>query len=459
MGTIGLRAGVALLLTILIGVTSPAAAQGLAARRGLTAEIDRVVSPYVAAGDFMGVVAVQHDGEAPVVLPYGLASVELGVPHRATDIFLIGSMSKQFTAVAILLLEEEGKLKTSEFVSNYLPDFKPDTPITIEQLLTHTAGVADVFSLKRHSMTGGQGGSFADIVRDLGMMELTHQPGAAYAYSNGGYSLLAAIIERASGMAYGDYLAHRIFGPLGMASTSHDQPAPVVKNRVPGYDPWGRSGLTPVVPPTAAYLTGSGSLWSSATDLLTWSSALHGGKLLTATSYAKLTRNYGRGYGYGVSVFKRFGRDVVGHDGRVAGYASDMARYLEARTTVLILSNVQSVARDEIRQSVAAIVLEQPVAEPEIRVFADPAIDGAMAELAGVYSFGPGFDVSIRESDGRLLARANEGSESELVPTTDGAWFSRVLYATVSFERDETGRVDRLRWGRGSQAPVGRRVR
>lgn len=459
MGTIRRRAVVALLLTILIGVTSPAAAQGVVVRQDLTADIDRIVSPYVAVGDFMGVVAVQQDGQAPVVLPYGLASVELGVPHRATDIFLIGSMSKQFTAVAILLLEQDGRLKTSDLVSNYLPDFKPDTLITIEQLLTHTAGVADVYSLERYSTTAGQGGSFADVVRDIGMMELTHQPGSAYAYSNGGYSVLAAIIERASGMAYGDYLAHRIFKPLGMESTSHAQAAPVVENRVPGYDPWGRSGLTPVVPPASAYLTGSGSLWSSAADLLTWSSALHGGRLLSATSYAKLTRDYGRGYGYGVSVFKRFGRDVVGHDGRVTGYASDVARYLEARTTVLILSNVQSVARDEIRRSVAAIVLGEPVAETETRVFADRAIDAAMPELVGVYSFGPGFEVSIRESNGRLLARANEGSDSELVPMTDGAWFSRVLYASVRFERDATGRVDRLRWGRGNQAPVGRRVR
>jgi len=235
LGTIRLRALVACLLTMLIGATSPAAARQLVTRQGLTADIDRVVSPYVAAGDFMGVVAVQHDGEAPIVLSYGLANVELGVPHRATGIFLIGSVSKQFTAVAILLLEQEGKLKTSDPVSIHLPGFKADTPITIEQLLTHTSGVADVYSLKRFSETGGQGGSFADVVRDLETMDLTHQPGSAYAYSNGGYSLLAAIIERASGMAYGNYLAARIFRPLGMSSTSHDQPAPVVQNRVPGF--------------------------------------------------------------------------------------------------------------------------------------------------------------------------------------------------------------------------------
>jgi hypothetical protein len=296
------------------------------------------------------------------------------------------------------------------------------------------------------------------VIRDLGAMALTHRPGTAYAYSNGGYSLLAAVIERTSGMSYGDYLATRMFKPLGMTSTSHDQPGPALANRVPGYDPWGRDALTPVLPPAATYTTGSGSLWSSGADLLAWSSALHGERLLTRASYAKLTRDYGHAYGYGVSVFTRFGRDVVGHDGRVTGYASDMARYLKERTTVVILSNVQSVARDEIRQSVAAAVLGEPAVAPEPPRFADRP-SPVVADLSGEYAFGPGFVVSIRESGGRLLARANEGSDSELVQTTDGAWFSRVLYATVRFERDQTGQVDRLIWGRGDRAPVGRRIR
>jgi len=458
MQSIKSMASYACAVGLMVGLTGSPTAQQLVAGPDLAARIDRAVAPYVSVRDFMGVVAVQRDGDAPLVVPYGQASVELGVPHRATDVFLIGSMSKQFTAVSILLLEQDGKLKTSDPISLYLPDFKPDAPITIEQLLTHSSGVADIYSLKRYSETGGQGGSFADVIRDLGAMALTHRPGTAFAYSNGGYSLLAAIIERTSGMSYGDYLATRIFEPLGMTSTSHDQPGPAVANRVPGYDPWGRNALTSVMPPSAIYTTGSGSLWSSGADLLAWSSALHGERLLTRASYAKLTRDYGHAYGYGVSVFTRFGRDVVGHDGRVTGYASDMARYLKERTTIVILSNVQSVARDEIRLSVAAAVLGEPAVAPETRQFADrpsPVVN----DFAGEYSFGPGFAVSIRESGGRLLARANEGSDSELVQTTDGAWFSRVLYATVRFERDQTGQVDRLIWGRGDRAPVGRRIR
>lgn len=444
-------------LALVTGVSTSVIAEEYTPLSELAPEIDRVVFPYVAAGDFMGVIAVQREHEMPLIRSYGLASVELATPHEAKGIFLIGSISKQFTAAAILLLEEEGKLKINDLVRLYLPDFKPEASITIEHLLTHTSGVADVFSLSRYKETGGRGGSFSDVVRDLSSMKLTHDPGTAYAYSNGGYAILAAVIERVSGKSFGDFLQDRIFRPLGMSGTTHDVALPAVANRVPGYDPWGIRQLAPVVSPSAAYTTGSGSLWSSAADLLTWNSALHGGQFLTQDSYAKLTHDYGYAYGYGVSVFTRFGRDVVGHDGRITGYASDAARYLEDQTTVVILSNVQSVARDEIRRSVAATVFGELIGSQKDREFSDWPSDELLAEMAGVYTFGPGFDVTISHKNNRLLARANEGSESELVPLADGTWFSRVLYATVSFGRDESGRVSRLIWGLGDNAPVGER--
>jgi len=443
-------------LILVTCIASPVAAERSPLSE-LAPEIDRVVSPYVVAGDFMGVIGIQRDDESPLFLSYGLASIELASRHRAEGIFLVGSISKQFTAAAILLLEQEGKLKTSDYVRLYLPEFKPDASITIEHLLTHQSGVADVYSLRRYRDTGGQGGSFDDILGDLNDLELTHRAGSAYAYSNGGYAVLAAIVERASGMSYGDFLQDRIFLPLGMTSTTHDDPVPAVSNRVPGYDPWGARALTAATSPSVAYTTGSGSLWSSAADLLTWNNALHGGRLLTRQSYSKLAHDYGHAYGYGVSVFKRFGRDVIGHDGRITGYASDVARYLDERVTVVVLSNVQSVARDEIRRSVAAVVFGEIIDPPDDRVFSDKALDRPVTDLVRVYSFGPGFDVTISQQGHRLLARANEGGESELVPMTDGSWFSRMLYASVRFEREESGFVSRLIWGRGANAPVGNR--
>lgn len=442
------------MLLALVG-RAPASAQ--LAEPSLRSQIDRIVAPYMAAADFMGVVAVQRDGEAALILPYGLASVELDVPHQAESVFMIGSVSKQFTAAAILLLEQEGKLSTQDLVRAHLPTFRHGDVITIGQLLTHTSGVADVFSLERLGRSAGQGGTFEEVISDLSDTDLTHAPGSAYVYSNGGYAVLAAIVESASGMRFGAFLRERVFLPLNMASTWHDGPEPVRSGRVPGYDPWGRDQLTRGMPIAASFSTGSGSLWASAADLLAWTAALHSGGILSDSAYRKMTHDYGNGYGYGVSVFRRFGRDVVGHDGRIGGFASDVARYVNDRLTVVILSNVQSVAKDEIRRLVAAAALGEPYAVPPPRQYAMRP-SASPSELTGRYSFGPGFIVTVTESDGRLLARANEGGDSELVPLNDRDWFSRTLYATVRFARNEDGSVDRLIWGQGSGAPVGRRV-
>ncbi|NNK08375.1 MAG: beta-lactamase family protein, partial [Myxococcales bacterium] len=304
--------------------------------------IDAIVAPYLEAGDFMGVVGVQRDGEEALLLAYGLASVELKVPHRKDGVFMIGSVSKQFTAAAVLALEEAGDLDIADLVAKHLPDFPHGSLMTIEQLLTHTSGVADIYSLERFGASAGRAGTFEEVIGDIAQVDLNFSPGSGYAYSNGGYAVLAAVIERVSGVSYGDFLRSRFFERLGMSQTAHDGLSAAVEGRVPGYDPWGRAGLSPAVPVSAAFTTGSGSLWSSAGDLLKWSAALHGGEVLSEDSYEKLTQDRGHGYGYGVSVFQRFGRDVIGHDGRVAGYSSDLARYLEEGVTIVILSNVQS---------------------------------------------------------------------------------------------------------------------
>jgi CubicO group peptidase (beta-lactamase class C family) len=420
--------------------------------------VDAIVAPYLEARDFMGVAAVQRDGEEALLLPYGFASVELGVPQRKDSVFMIGSVSKQFTAAAVLALEEAGALSTADTVAKHLPEFPHGSKMTIEQLLTHAAGVADIYSLERFGAGGGRVGTFEEVLEDIGRAELAFSPGTGYAYSNGGYAVLAAVIEQVSGVSYGEYLRRRFFAPLGMSQTSHDGPSAATENRVPGYDPWGLDDLSPAIPVSAAFTTGSGSLWSSAGDLLKWSAALHGGRVLSGASYDKLTRDQGNGYGYGVSVFQRFGLDVIGHDGRVAGYSSDLARYVDEKTTIVILSNVQSVARDEIRRLVAAAVFGEDYTVPAVRKFLEEP-PAPLDDLVGVYSFGPGFDVSIAESGGRLLARANQGGYSELVPVDAETWFSRMLYAAVRFGRDGDGAVDRLTWGSQEGAPVGRKLR
>jgi len=444
-------------LCLLSFLTSGLFAQNNLKRQKLILRINEIVAPYLEAADFQGVIGIQKGDDNPLILPYGYASVELDVPHRGNNTFMIGSVSKQFTGVAILLLEEDGKLKTSDTIEKYLPDFPRGKEITIEQLLTHTSGVADVYSLKSFGKTAGLTARFDDVISELAAMELTFDPGNGYAYSNGGYSLLGAIIEKVSGRSYGEFLHERIFKPLEMNQTAHDARGEAVKKRVPGYDPIGFTELAPVQTIHPDFTLGNGSLWSSASNLLKWNKALHNGRVLSKASYRKLITDYGRGYGYGVSVFRRFDTSVIGHDGRVAGYASDLAYYPDKKVSVVILSNVQSVARDDIRRLVAAAALGERYERPTPKVFAADT-DRDQELLTGAYSFGPNFTVYITSRDGRLWAQANEGGLSEIVPLENGRWFSRMLYATVQFGEDGSGAVDRLIWGEGSNAPVGRKL-
>lgn len=422
-------------------------------RRPVVQAIDDVVAPYLQAADFMGVIAVQQGTDTPLIRSYGFANLELAVEHDAQSIFMIGSLSKQFTAAAILLLEQDGLLSTEDSVAKHLPNFPHGSQMSIAQLVDHTAGVWDIYSLKSYARGRGSAQDFESVVTELFAQPLTSPPGTAHLYSNGGYALLAAIIERVSGQSYSDFLTKRIFSPLGMRATHDGVPGPAHAGRVSGYDPWGQRFLGPAVTAPYPYLKGSGSLWSSAEDLLTWTRALHSGGVLNADSYAKFTQDMTNGYGYGVSIFERFGRKTVGHDGRVSGFSSDLAHYLADETTIVVLSNVQSVSRDLIRRHVAAQVfgVDDPIPEP--RAFQSHSRE--LSAYVGDYVFGPGFVVYLRERDGRLMAAANEGGWSEIVPLQNELWFSRMLYATVRFETAADGAVTRLVWGQGDNAPAG----
>lgn len=421
-------------------------------------EVDAIVRPFVEANDFHGVVAITRGQASPWVGAYGEAVPELDVPHTPDGIFAIGSISKQMTAAVILLLEEEGRLGTADPLRRFHPDFPRGDVVTLRMLLTHTAGVPDIYSLPSFDAGRAADASLDEVVRELATLPFTHEPGTTFAYSNGGYALLAWVIESVEGRPFDEVLRTRLFDPLGMTRTHARGGGRVRPGRVPGYDPSGRTGLAAARVPPDGYLYGSGSVWSSAKDLVRWTRALHG-DLLTPASRAKLMP-LESGYGYGVSVFTRFGGRVVGHDGRIAGYASDLAHYADEDVTVVLLSNVQSVCRDPLRVAVAAAALGEPVERPEPPVLGDRTpSDAELHALAGLYAFGDALTVTAVVDDGRLLCRANEGTYAELVPMTDDTWFARALYARVGFRTDDTGRVDAMLWyGQGDQAWPGDRL-
>jgi CubicO group peptidase (beta-lactamase class C family) len=413
--------------------------------QSLSEKIDAYISSYVNSNDFSGCVLVTRNDSILFSECYGKANFSFNINNTFKTKFKIGSISKQFTAAAILKLEEEGLLNTSDSLAKYFPQKSTVNNITIQQLLTHTSGIVDVYDLPDFYSFPCDGVDFNEIVDMVFEEEPYFKPGEQYLYSNGGYVILAKIIEDVSGETYEEFISNSIFKKLGMNSSGSSSKNEVAKNLAVGYDPLGYEKL--VQTNDIDYLTkGAGSLYSSANDLLIWINSLKERSLLSETSYKKFFKNYGNAYGYGISVYKSFGKDVFGHDGRIAGYIADYLHYREDDVSVIITGNIQTGVADFLRRDIAAIIFNQEYQTSAKNV--PPATDypANVKNIPGAYSFGPSFTVYVDFVDGRLQARANQGAYSELVPLQDGRFFNRTLYAYIKFDEDKNGAITKMIW-------------
>ncbi|MBS1797618.1 MAG: beta-lactamase family protein [Acidobacteria bacterium] len=289
-------------------------------------------------------IAVVKGGKVVKKQGYGTASLEFGVPVTTDTVFEIGSVSKQMTAAAILLLVEDGRVALDEKISKYLPG----TPaawekVTVRNLLTHTSGVKSYtaigagFELSKHLTR-------EEFIRALSAYPLDFEPGARYSYSNSGYNLLGFIIEAASGKNYWDFMRERIFGPLGMNRTSDRDPKYVIKNRASGYELDG--GAFAGRDYDLTDLFAAGAIVSTIDDLTKWDAAWRGDTLLKKSSRAEAWKpfvlNDGKPYpyGFGWNVTEFRGHRLIGHSGSTAGFNSQIWRLTDDDLSVIVLTNL-----------------------------------------------------------------------------------------------------------------------
>jgi CubicO group peptidase (beta-lactamase class C family) len=411
----------------------------------LPEKINAYISTYVKTNDFSGCVLVARNDSILFSHCYGKADFSFDIDNTQETKFKIGSISKQFTAAGILKLEEDGLLSTSDPIAKYFPTKTISNDLTIHHLLTHTSGLVDIYDLQGFYSFPCAGVNFAEIVDMVLEEEPYFKAGEQYFYSNGGYLILAKIIEDVSGETYEEFISNYIFHELGMNSSGSCGKNEVVKNLSVGYDPLGYEKLLQTN--DIDYLTkGAGSLYSSPNDLLIWINSLKERSLLSESSYQKFFKNYGNAYGYGISVYKSSGKEVFGHDGRIAGYIADYLHYKEDDVSIIITGNIQTGVADFLRRDIAAIVFNQEYQTSAKNV--PPATDypSNVKNIPGAYSFGPSFTVYVEIVDGRLQAKANQGAYSELVPLQDGRFFNRTLYAYIKFEEDEKGTITKMIW-------------
>lgn len=310
-----------------------------------------LVEDQVARGEFSGVALIARGDEVAWETAAGLADRESGLPNRMTTRFNVGSMSKMFTAVAILQLAEEGKLALDDAIAEVLPDYpNPDVArtVTIHQLLTHTSGLADVFTPAFNADPHAYRTN-ADYLPLFADEPLLFEPGTGWSYSSAGYAVLGLIIERVSGETYDAYVRKHIFEPAGMLDTAAYDVEDTAPDRAIGYTTQDIEGReTGVLAPNTALMPGrefaGGGGYSSAADLLRFRTALLSGRLLDPVSTelllaGKVDMAEHVRYAYGFMEREDAGVRAVGHTGGAPGVCSFLWTYPDSGYTVIALSN------------------------------------------------------------------------------------------------------------------------
>jgi CubicO group peptidase (beta-lactamase class C family) len=330
----------ALAMIVLAGFAQEARAQAPAQA------FQKVMQPYVDARTFMGSVLVARKGKTIFNHSYGMADLEWSIPNSPTTRFNIASMTKQFTAAAILLLEDRGKLKTSDPVKKYLPDAPASWDnITIYHLLTHTSGISD--DAAKYQLGP------PDLLR-FNDKPLDFQPGERWSYTNLGYIVLGYLLERMVGQSYEGFVQENLFKPLGMNDSGLFSYVTVIPRRASGYWP-GRGGIENAERPDFRLGFSAGSLYSTTEDLLRWEEGLFGGKVLSATSLHKMITPFKGDYACGLYVRRMNGHLMIEHDGNNIGFNSDMAYYPEESIAVIVLANLNGNVTSEIARALAAL--------------------------------------------------------------------------------------------------------
>jgi CubicO group peptidase (beta-lactamase class C family) len=327
---------------------------------GETAAAERALDSYRAKGLTDGVVLVARNGVPVFRKAFGQANREWGIPNAPDVEFWIGSITKQFTALAILQLAEDGKLSLDDPITKFVEIAPPAWQgITIRHLLSHTSGIPNHTSLPEWGAQTWVERSPEDLIRFIRDRPLDFAPGAKFQYDNTGYVILGFIVQKVSGQPLSGYLSAHVFDPLGMKHTGFVG-GQVLPRRASGYDQDGTRWLADLWAP-AIKDSGAGGIYSTADDLLTWDQALNTPTRLGLKDLKPMFTDYGHGFGFGYVIADENGHSRWWHNGHVAGFGSIIARYPRDGLTVIVLSNDGGAPVERFSQDLAQVYLGSSV--------------------------------------------------------------------------------------------------
>jgi CubicO group peptidase (beta-lactamase class C family) len=427
-----------IVLCLLLAVNG--ATQTKVSNQDLTARVDEYLNALVRQDRFSGAVLLARDGKVLLSKGYGMANFEDETPNTPQTKFRLGSITKQFTAMATLILQERGKLSVLDSVCKYVENCPAAwQPVTIHHLLTHTSGIPNMTSFPDFRKLKMFPSSPLESIAIFKDKPLEFAPGERFNYSNSGYILLGYIVERAAGQPYADFLRENIFQPLGMNNTGYDVNSSIIKHRASGYTR-GANGIA-----NADYINmtipfAAGGLYSTVEDLYLWDRAFYTEKLVSKKSLEAMSTPFKDGYGYGVGTGEQYGLKVIEHGGGIEGFSTYLSRFPVENATVIVLSNIDSANTAGVAKHLGGILLSDKVNMPTV-INVSPQI---LQQYTGRYQVAdnaPTEDISV---DGNHLnIKVSDGNEVNIVPVAKDEFVMEDDFAVhFIFHRDQVGNVE-----------------
>lgn len=400
-------------------------------------KIDNYMNSLTKYQNFQGSLLVAKNDKLIINKGYGLAYIGQSIKNQSQTKFALGSVTKQFTAMAIMQLNEKGLINLEDNVSKYVPGLSEGEKVTIDNLLTHTSGLTnytDLPAFMESDFNNTDPMKMVDLIKDL---PLEFAPGEIFKYSNTNYLLLGMIVEEITGESLEDYLEENILNPLDMKNTG-------VIN--------GKNKVTPDATPYSGYIEveeiddkpvlsqsyGAGNMYSTVEDLYRWDRALKTDKLVSEESLNNIFKNHiimseNAGYGYGFMIADTEDGKVVGHGGNTFGFSSNIDRYVDEDLTIIALSNKGYVDLGNVSENVKNISLKKEYEEPEKIEEIEIEDKEIYQKYIGEYDFINGATLTVSEKDGKLFAQATGQGAFEIYPQSETRFFAKIADIKIEF--------------------------
>lgn len=430
-----------LLLSSTLLLAPSACANDSALVSNIPQNVDKYLKAHLELDQFSGSVLMAQGNQILFEKSYGMADLEHQVENDLGTKYLLGSVTKQFTAAGILLLQGQGKLEVNDPISNYISGYPKGNRITIHNLLTHSSGIPNYtqfqdFSTQMRIPTDPQ--EFVDL---LSKRQLDFEPGENVAYSNSNYVLLGVIIEEVTGVSYDRFIEENIFQPLGMKSSGYAHNRPIIKKRAEGYSlSEGKLINAPYIHMSVPYA--AGALYSTVGDIHKWVRALSGQALLNQDLKEQMFTPHEEGFGYGWLIDELFEYRRVHHFGSVNGFKAAVNWYPDLDLEIIVLSNYEHAPVDQISRDLAAVAFGRnyKIPKKKVAIELDPEI---MKKYTGTYKAEEGIQFNISFDHG-LFVKVPGQPKLQIHPMTKTDFFTKEVDAELEFVVNDRGKVTKL---------------